>query len=412
MVRQRRGKSAASGRALTIGLAFVFAIVSFACTAEPESGSEPSAPSHPTPSSPTVTTTIGLGSFPDVPTANLVRARWQAMLDAGIDDGTFRGGVAATVIIADQGVWSGAAGTSDGVHALVPDAQFAIGSVTKTVIAAQVLKLADDGAIDLDAPAADYLPADVPLDSNGATVRQLLAMDAGIRDLPEPPRVWGYDRHWIPLDPARRLTTTDTLEIFANGGVRYIAPGPPGSYSNATYVLLMALIEHVEGESLGAALRSGVLAHEGLERLIMQTDERPTEPLAHPLTDHQPAALAAAFEAGGGYLPHALGGSLTIASDSASLARWMYLLFGGHLVSDASLREMTGERYGPYAMWTEGEGTWGGSGLGSPGTQAYYLTRPDEGLVVVVLTNHADLDDENLGEIYTLGRALADRAGS
>jgi hypothetical protein len=90
----------------------------------------------------------------------------------------------------------------------------------------------------------------------------------------------------------------------------------------------------------------------------------------------------------------------------------MYLLFGGHVLSDASLREMTGDTYGQYGMWTEGKGAWGGSGLISPGYQAYFLARPKEGVVVVVLTNHADLDDEHLGEVFTLGRALADRAGS
>jgi hypothetical protein len=42
----------------------------------------------------------------------------------------------------------------------------------------------------------------------------------------------------------------------------------------------------------------------------------------------------------------------------------------------------------------------------------YFLARPKQGLVVVVLTNHADLDDPHLGEVFTLGRALADRAAS
>ena len=101
-----------------------------------------------------------------------------------------------------------------------------------------------------------------------------------------------------------------------------------------------------------------------------------------------------------------------MASDSASLARWVYLLFGGDVLSDASLREMTGEAKGPYSLWTEGKGTWGWSGMVSPGYGAYFLARPKEGLVVVCLTNEADLEDDSLGQIFTLGRALADRAGS
>jgi CubicO group peptidase (beta-lactamase class C family) len=345
------------------------------------------------------------------------RAGWQRMLDARIDNGKLRG-VAATVILADQGVWSGAAGTSDGVKALQPEAQFAIASLTKTVIAAQVLRLAEEGSIDLDTQAAEYLPVDIPLDPNGATVRQLLGMRGGIVDPPWRKGDWGWGPGWIPLDPTRRWTLMETLEGFAAAGTDYVAPGGRPGYSNASYALLGALIEHVDGRPIAAVLRSDVLAHEGLERLIMQVDERPTEPLAQPLTDLHPDALAAAFEAGGGYLPTAFDASLNtahggMASDTASLARWLYLLFGGDVVSDASLREMTGAENGPYGLWQERDPSgWGFAGLKIPGYATYFVVRPNDGIVVVCFTNESGPEGETLGAVITLGRALADRASA
>jgi CubicO group peptidase (beta-lactamase class C family) len=203
---------------------------------------------------------------------------------------------------------------------------------------------------------------------------------------------------------------TESLEAWANVGVRYVAPGGRSQYSNLTYDLLGALIEHVEGLPLAEVFRSGVLAHDGLDRMITQVDERPTEPLAHPLTEHHPAELAAAFDAGGGFLPSgytaSFGASGNVASDPASLARWMYLLYGGSLVSDASLREMTEAGYG---MWKEDVG-WGGSGWVAPGYAAYFNVRPDQGIVAVCMTNKADIDDDSHANLITLCRALADRA--
>ena len=45
------------------------------------------------------------------------------------------------------------------------DAQFFIASTTKTVVAAQVLQLAEQDRMDLDAPLAEYLPPDVAIDT-------------------------------------------------------------------------------------------------------------------------------------------------------------------------------------------------------------------------------------------------------
>jgi len=79
-----------------------------------------------------------------------------------------RPGAPPAVIVADRETWAGAAGTADGAAPLYPTAQFAIGSVTKTIIAAQVLRLVESGAVDLDRPIAEYL-GEYDLATNGAT---------------------------------------------------------------------------------------------------------------------------------------------------------------------------------------------------------------------------------------------------
>ena len=90
-------------------------------------------------------------------------------------------GMSATVMTAD-GTWSGATGSADGVRDVRVDSQFGIASITKSVIAAQVMQMVEAGELSLDAPASDYLPANFDFDTNGATIRQLLDMHSGIPD--------------------------------------------------------------------------------------------------------------------------------------------------------------------------------------------------------------------------------------
>jgi len=89
-----------------------------------------------------------LGHFPEPPTGPFpdeTVGAMQAIVDAAVDQGL--PGISATVIAADGGVWTGAAGTADGVHQVEADSQFAIASITKTVIAAEVMSLSERQAV-------------------------------------------------------------------------------------------------------------------------------------------------------------------------------------------------------------------------------------------------------------------------
>ena len=242
------------------------------------------------------------------------------------------GGIAATVMAA-EGMWSGAAGKADGVHAVQLDSQFGIGSVTKSVVAAQVMQLVEAGELSLDDPATDHLPADFAFDTNGAAIRQLLDMRSGIPDwygeameaevANNRTRVWKQSDVLALVDPARRPA------------------GGASEYADTNYDLLGLVIEHVRRRPLVEVLREGVLRVEGTERLIYQPDEIPTDPMAMPLGESRDA-----LEEGGGYLPSlsdasSAGPAGSIASDSISLARWWRAFCAGEIVSEASLTEMS-----------------------------------------------------------------------
>ena len=80
-----------------------------------------------------------------------------AELQALLDDMAGRAGIAATVMSPD-GTWSGATGKADGVRDVRVDDQFFIASITKSIIAAQVMEMVEAGELQLDDPATDHLP--------------------------------------------------------------------------------------------------------------------------------------------------------------------------------------------------------------------------------------------------------------
>ena len=311
-------------------------------------------------------------------------AKLQAAL--ALHDVADGGGMSATVMTA-EGTWSGTTGTADGVRDLQVDDQFAIASITKSVVAAQVMLMVEAGELGLDDLVADHLPGDLQFDSNEATIRDLLGHRSGLPDYYDLPGQQSADRASAGLDADRDP-----------GAVANLAE------SSRQHLLLrgdqLPAAQHGDRAPAGAPTRrraSGrALAIGGLERLVHQPDERPTEPMAMPA-----GASNAVLEIGGGYLPSlanstAYQASGAIASDSPSLARWWRALCAGEIVSQASLTEMStfepAAHLGSYGLgvYNPADGyaeAFGHTGQ-MPGYMSWAACLPEDEAVIVVLTNH------------------------
>lgn len=314
--------------------------------------------SHPDPSA---SPTYALGDFPPFPDRALpgsTAEALQAALDAAVEEGGLTG-VTAAVIVADQGSWTGAAGLADGSR-LTPDSQSPTHSSGKTIVAAQVLRLAEEGLLDLDDPAAKYLPPELGFfDANGATIRQVLGMRSGIPDLNE------EDGYY----PAEQAPTA--VKVFRKLPEPEVAPGGEPDYASTNYVLLGTIIEHVTGRPLAEVLRSDVLGDPALGGFVYTVED----------------ALAS--------------DGWEVEATPGSLARWGYELYGGFVISDASLREMTdfqGEWYGlgvmdlssdyaTYAVGHEGE-----SSVTTCCSVIRLVALPEDGVVISVQATTAATD--------------------
>ncbi len=238
---------------------------------------------------------------------------------------SFEDGALTAAVVTPTGTWSGAVG-EDGTGArLTPLHELAVGSITKTFTTAEILHLARAGALDLDAPTSRYVRS--RLTANGATVRQTLSMTSGIRD----GNMYGEFRATVSATP--ELHATPATEL-AHVTAPLAAIGAPGEYSNAGFLILGEVIERVTGTSYAAAIRRDLLAPAGLDRITVQTAERPTPPVAYPLeTGEKPVT--------DGWLPDRVtsgadGGDGTIAADAPDIARWGYDLYAARTVVPAA----------------------------------------------------------------------------
>jgi CubicO group peptidase (beta-lactamase class C family) len=117
------------------------------------------------------------------------------------------------------------------------------GSLAKQMTGACAALLARDGALDVEAPIAKWLP-ELPAWSKEIRVRHLIHHTAG---LPHTDSVW---------DQMERAGETDWTSAGVLAALNALPPvEPPGktyAYSNAGYICLGRIIERITGESLDA----------------------------------------------------------------------------------------------------------------------------------------------------------------
>jgi CubicO group peptidase (beta-lactamase class C family) len=168
-------------------------------------------------------------------------------------------GLALAVAVDGKIVWSDGFGYAD-LEERVParaTTKFRIGSVSKPLTAAALMRLVEVGKLDLDAPVQKYVPS-FPDKGAKITARMLAGHLAGIR-------------HYNQADESRPErhydTVLDGLKIFQDDPL-VVPPGTKFSYSSYGYNLLSAVIEGAAGESFLGYMQRVVFDPLGLRATI------------------------------------------------------------------------------------------------------------------------------------------------
>lgn len=257
---------------------------------------------------------------------------------------------------------------------------YEIGSITKQLTAAAILRLAERGELAMDDEVGEYLPV-LRDRAEGVTLRHLLTHTSGLSSR------WAVSDLTAPTEPR---SVADTL---ASRPLEFV-PGERFAYNNNGYVLLGLVIETVTGHPYHEHMEADLLAPLGL------TDLRPCD-------RQEPVSLATGYRhpTRGPAVPEPVERHHATVSFSAgsycgtasALIAWERALLDGRIVGPEGLRSMTeptrlaGGREVPYGMGMQRYDVAGraavGHGGASPGFVGEVLHVTGDDLTVVVLTN-------------------------
>ena len=261
---------------------------------------------------------------------------------------------------------------------------FNAASVGKIIAAAAVLRLVDEGRLDLSDDLAMLLPTfPNPEQGRRITLRQLLNHTSGLTDY-----FYGYTR-WeeerTPLEPAFVLD-------FVRGRPLDFEPGTDWRYTNTAFYLAGLIVERVTGRPWGETVIEEIARPLGLERVV--------------LCDEAGGARSVGYDVGedGGFVRSVedtetgVRGDAGLCATALDLARLPGALATSGLLSEAALDAMLGPTaltdgltvdagLGVMRGSLDGHPLWGHVGGNSSSNVAALVHYPEAGMTVAVLVN-------------------------
>ncbi len=280
------------------------------------------------------------------------------------------------------------------------DTVFRIASITKTFTAIAVMQLVEQGLVDLDAPANDYLrelrltPARAG--HRPASVRHLLTHTAGLGEIAH---LSGLVRPDFGESVAAGERLPGVAEFYG-GEIRLKSePGTSFTYGNHSPTVLGQLVEDVTGESLASVFRERIFGPLGM---IGSDLERGAQVRARLATGYEPKGTGWRVVDERDMIT---AGAASVYSTAADMARYVAALLGGGadahgpIVGPETLAQMFAPQYRPDPRVP-------GMGLGffraeigshevvehqgvHPGFHSHLCLAPGEGAGVIVFTNGA-----------------------
>ncbi len=203
--------------------------------------------------------------------------RFSKVRELIISQVTGEGVASIAVAVAEGGeiVWEEAFGWSDVENQVraTTHTMYRLASISKTITATGLMTLVEEGKVDLDRPAADYLPNDVRLrafegEVGDVTVRHLLNHRAGMP---------AYAESFFEDDPEGRRPFGETVRRY---GIIAYPPGQSYIYCNLGYQLVARIIAEISGMSYTEFIEKRVFSPLGMTEARVYDGVPPSKPYA------------------------------------------------------------------------------------------------------------------------------------
>ena len=231
------------------------------------------------------------------------------------------------------------------------DTHFRAASNTKTMTAAVIMLLAQEGKLGFDDPVSKYVEG-VP-NGDAITIAELLKMRSGLYNYTSAPEL----AESLERDPTRAWTPEEVLAIAFKRPPNF-APGAEYEYCNTNYALLGVIAEKLAGAPLEKIFQDRLFGPLGLQRTLLpvSTSNAIPEPsrtaictgapltpwrmrLIPPISLRRPRREASSPTTTHGQNPsyaHSAGGVISTADD---LAIWIRALVGGKVFNADTQRQ-------------------------------------------------------------------------
>jgi CubicO group peptidase (beta-lactamase class C family) len=275
-----------------------------------------------------------------------------------------------------------------------PETVYRIGGLTQQFTAAAILRLAEQGELDLEASVTQYL-TDLPPAFEAITLHHLLSHISGLPGDADVAEALATSTDTYTPEDLVALSTTLFHDLL-------FTPGAQWHYSEQGYRLLGAVIEAVAGRAYGDYLQDEFLGPLGLGA-TGYCQAPPDELAAGYIVEQQELTPAPAPNVGAAYAAEGL------CSTAGDLVLWQFALAEGEVVAPDLYAQMiaptelaNGETV-PYGYGTAtGSDLYGGTYAqlqgkisGFDGILRHY---PDESVIVVILANTTVPDFREAGD--------------
>jgi CubicO group peptidase (beta-lactamase class C family) len=262
-------------------------------------------------------------------------ARMDQVIQSYVSNGTFAGSVLVargSDVIVSKGY--GLANVEWNVPSS-PSARFKVASITKQFTAAAILLLEERGRLKIDDLVKTHLP-EAPATWDRMTLFHLLTHTAGFPGLP----------------PTGRQPPVESADGTVAGFVTALMqrplesqPGERFNYTNSGYLVLGHLIQKLTGQSYETFIRENIFTPLGMKDSGLDSPAVISRRAgSYTVT---PNGLVNASQASDRIVPNTAAGLYSTTED---LLRWQNGLYGGKVISKASLQKMTTPFKGDYGL--------------------------------------------------------------
>lgn len=304
---------------------------------------------------------------------------------------------------------------------LTPESVLRIGSITKQFTSTAILKLSEQGKINLQDEITKYLP-DYPTQGKRITIEHLLTHTSGIRSYTSLPEIMNKEAK------AKSFSVSEMIDAFKDKPMDF-DPGDAYAYNNSGYFLLGAIVEKASGMTWAAYLQKNFFGP--LKMKSTFTDDKNVSGMA---SGYVKAAVYVEADYVHPSIPFAAGAIFSTVDD---LWKWNRAIFSYQVVKKESLEKAwtpltlnNGEKQSYGYGWQLGKIEKMkviAHGGGIDGFLSYALYVPDVNLFVTVLCNSMsqapeqiayriagialNIDDQELTPIVLDGKKLDEYVG-